>query len=42
MKEYLFVHGLKQDTRNGVLIDLKVTVNNNSEIPKVYRVDKKP
>ena len=38
----LSVHGLVYDIRNGVLNDLKVTVNNNSEIPKVYRVDKKP
>ena len=37
----LSVHGLVYDIRNGVLNDLKVTVNNNSEIPKVYRVDKK-
>ena len=38
----LSVHGLVYDIRNGVLNDLEVTVNNNSEIPKVYRVDKKP
>ena len=37
----LSVHGLVYDIRNGVLNDLEVTVNNNSEIPKVYRVDKK-
>lgn len=38
----LSVHGLVYDIKNGVLNDLNVTVNNNSEIPKVYRVDKKP
>ena len=38
----LSVHGLVYDIRNGVLNDLNTTVSNNSEIPKVYRVDKKP
>ena len=38
----LSVHGLVYDIKNGVLNDLNVTSNNNSEIPKVYRVDKKP
>lgn len=37
----LSVHGLVYDIKNGILNDLNVTVNNNSEIPKVYRVDKK-
>ena len=37
----LSVHGLVYDIKNGVLNDLNVTSNNNSEIPKVYRVDKK-
>ena len=39
---YLSVHGLVYDIKNGILNDLNVTTNNNSKIPKVYRVDKKP
>ena len=38
----LSVHGLVYDIKNGILNDLNVTANNNSQIPKVYRVDKKP
>lgn len=38
----LSVHGLVYDIKNGILNDLHVSANNNSEVPKVYRVDKKP
>lgn len=40
-KKKLAVHGLVYDLKNGILNDLDASVNDNSELPKYYRVDKK-
>jgi carbonic anhydrase len=40
-KKKLAVHGLVYDLKNGILNDLDASVDNNSELPKYYLVDKK-
>ena len=40
-KKKLAVHGLVYDLKNGILNDLDASVDDNSELPKYYRVDKK-
>jgi carbonic anhydrase len=40
-KKKLAVHGLVYDLKNGILNDLNASVDNNSELPKYYLVDKK-
>ena len=40
-KKKLAVHGLVYDLKNGILNDLDASVEDNSELPKYYRVDKK-
>jgi len=39
-KKKLAVHGLVYDVKNGILNDLDATVNDSSELPKYYLVDK--
>lgn len=40
-KKKLKVHGLVYDIKNGILNDLDASVDDISELPKYYRVDKK-
>ena len=40
-KKKLAVHGLVYDLKNGILNDLDASVDDISELPKYYRVDKK-
>ncbi len=40
-KKKLAVHGLVYDVKNGILNDLDATVNDSSELPKYYLVEKK-
>jgi carbonic anhydrase len=40
-KKNLAVHGLVYDVKNGILNDLHATVNDSSELPKYYLIDKK-
>ena len=40
-KKKLAVHGLVYDVKNGILNDLHATVNDSSELPKYYLIDKK-
>ena len=34
-----FIHGWVYDIRNGLINDLKVSVNENSDLPKVYQFE---
>jgi carbonic anhydrase len=35
-----YIHGWVYDIRNGIINDLKVSVNENSDLPKVYQFEK--